>query len=188
MARTLLSLYAVDEDALRSLADELRGLLREDDREGVAKLLGLGAELAARLKSRPAIEWFLRTEDDAEASPLHASLRRIAKKRALSQVWTSAHASLEGRLRAYDRVREEKEVADAIDRALDPARVPFFLARKGATMGLLREGDRARLSQALGPHGSLRGEGEDALPDELAAFGDALAEHDGTLLVHDALG
>src|SRR6185369_4436088 len=100
---------------------------------GVAKMLGLGAELAARVSSRPAVEWFLRTDDDPDASPLYASLRRVTKKRALALVWTSEHPSLEGRLRAYDRLREEKPVADAIDAMLDPGRAPFFLARKGAT-------------------------------------------------------
>ena len=187
MARSLLSLYAIDRDALRTIESELRALLQDDDRAGVAKMLGLGAELAARVASRPAVEWFLRTEDDADASPIYASLRRVTKKRALEAVWTSAHQSLEGRLRAYDRLREEKLVADAIDAALEPARVPFFLARKGATMGVVRDEERTILVEAIGPAGSLRGDGEDALPDELGAFGDALAEQDGTLLLHDAL-
>lgn len=184
MARPLLALFTLDRSALDALSAELRPLLGNDDRAGVARLLGLAEALAQKLSSRPAVEWFLRTDDDAEASPFHASLRRIAKKRALEQVWVSEHPSLEGRLRAYDTLRDDARVAAAIDRALDPARVPFFLARKGATCGLLDDGDRALLAEALGPGGSLR---DDELPPELAAFGDALAELDGDLLLHDAL-
>jgi hypothetical protein len=187
MARSLLSLYLVDLDAMRAIEAELRALLEEDDHAGVAKLLGLGAELAARVAARPAVEWFLRADDDPEAAPFHASLRRVTKKRALQQVWTSEHPSLEGRLRAYDRIRDETLVAEAIDRALDMSRVPFFLWRRGATMGLLQAADRRTLVDAIGPGGSLRDEGAEPLPDELSLFGDALADHEGTLLLHDAL-
>lgn len=187
MARPLLSLYAVDDQAMHALERELRALLSEDDRVGAAKLLGLGEQLSTRLASRPAVEWFLRTDDDAEAAPFFASLRRIAKKRALEKVWTSAHPSLEGRLRAYDVLRDEPAVAAAIDRALDSARVPFFLGRKGATVGMLRAAERTTLVDAIGPGGSLGGSGDEALPDELSAFGEALVEHDSVLLMHDGL-
>ena len=184
MARPLLGLFTVDRSALDRLTAELRPLLASDDRAGVARLLGLAEALAQKLATRPAVEWFLRTDDDAEASPFHASLRRIAKKRALEAAWTSEHPSLEGRLRAYDTLREEAPVAAAIDRALDPARVPFFLARKGATCGVLLDADRTLIVDAIGPGGTLR---DDELPPELAAFGDALAELEGELLLHDAL-
>lgn len=184
MARTRLSIYALQRGALAELESELRTLLSDDDREGVGKLLGLGEALAARVASRPAVEWFLRDDDDAEASPLYASLRRVAKKRTLEKVWTSEHPSLEGRLRAYDTIRDDRALAAAVDRALDHARVPFFLMRKGATMGLVTEKDRAAIADAIGPGGSLR---DDDLPPELAAFGDALAEQDGDLLIHDGL-
>jgi hypothetical protein len=183
MARTLLSLYRLDRDALAALGLELRTLLEADDHAGVAKLLGLGEALAARIAQRRAVDWFLR-DDEGEAAPFHASLRRITKKRALERVWTSEHPSLEGRLRAYEPLREAEGAATAIDRALDPSRVPFFLHRKGATTGQLDEPARAHLAGILGSSGSLR---DDDLPPELAAFGDALDEEDGTLLVHDGL-
>jgi hypothetical protein len=150
----------------------------------VAKLLGLGEALAQKLADRPAVEWLVRTDDDAEAAPFFASLRRVAKKRALEKVWTSEHRSLEGRLRAFEPLREIAEAAGAIDRALDPERVPFFLVRRGGTAGILGDADRQRIVDALGPSGSIR---DDDLPPELAAFGDALDEVDGELLVHDAL-
>jgi hypothetical protein len=184
MARPLLALFSLDRAALDALGAELRPLLTTDDRPAVARLLGLGEALSQKLGERPAVEWFLRTDDDPEATAFHASLRRIAKKRALEQVWASEHPSLEGRLRAYDVLREDRPVAAAIDRALDASRVPFFLARKGATCGVLSDADRSTLVDAIGPGGSLR---DDDLPAELGAFGDALADLDGDLLLHDAL-
>ena len=184
MARPLLALFSLDRPALDALGGELRPLLVADDRAAVARLLGLGEALAQKLATRAAVEWFLRTDDDPEATPFHASLRRIAKKRALEQLWISAHPSLEGRLRAYDTVRDDASLSAAIDRSLDPARVPFFLARRGATCGLLLDADRVLMVDAIGPRGTLR---DDDLPPELAAFGDALADLEGDLLVHDAL-
>ena len=185
MARTLLSLYRIDGTALRVLSESLRAELAADDRAAVAKRLGLGPSLADRLTSRPAIDWLVRPDDDADAAPIFASLRRIAKKGALEKVWTSEHPSLEGRLRAFEPLRDEPGAAAAIDRALDPAPVPFFLVRKGATVGVLGEAERAAIAGAIGASGSIR---DDDLPPELAAFGDALEELDGgDLLVHDAL-
>lgn len=184
MARTLLTLYRLDREALAALSNELRELLRADDRTAVAKVLGLGEALAQKLATRPAIEWFVRNDDDEEAAPFFASLRRIAKRRALEKAWTSEHPSLEGRLRAYDTLRALDDAAAAIDRALDASRVPFFLSRRGATTGILADSDRQRIVSALGPSGEIR---DDDLPPELAAFGDALDDLDGDLLVHDAL-
>ena len=185
MARALLSLYRVDRAALRALSDALRAELAEDDHAAVARRLGLGPSLAERLASRPAIDWLVRPDDDPEAAPLFASLRRVAKKGALEKVWTSEHPSLEGRLRAFEPLRDEPAAAAAIDRALDPAPVPFFLLRKGGTAGILGDADRAAIAAVLGASGSIR---DDDLPPELAAFGDALEElDDGELLVHDAL-
>ena len=182
--RTLLSLYRFDRPALDELSGELRAALRADDRAAVAKLLGLGEGLAQKLATRPAIEWLVRDDDDAEAAPIFASLRRVAKRRALEKAWTSAHPSLEGRLRAFEPLREIDAAAAAIDRGLDPSKLPFFLGRKGATAGVLSEKDRAAIVDALGSSGSIR---DDDLPPELAAFGDALEELDGLVLVHDAL-
>lgn len=184
MTRTLLSLYEVDRQALSGLESELRALLTIDDRTGVAKLLGLADALTARFAARPAVEWMVRADDDAEAAPFFASLRRIAKRRALKRLWTSEHPSLEGRLRAYDSVRDDPRVAAAVDRALDPLRVPFFLMKKGATMGMLLSEERVPIAEGLGSGGSLR---DADLPPELAAFGEQVEAHDGDLILHDAL-
>ena len=101
--RPMLSLYALDRPALVALSKELKALLLLDDRAGLAAALGLGASLFERIQQGPrAVDWLLRPENDPDASPLFASLRRIAKKRALSLSWTSAEPSLEGRLRHFD--------------------------------------------------------------------------------------
>lgn len=176
-----ISLYQLDRPALVALSKELEGLLRADDREGLARALEAGAGLAERLASGPrAVDWFLRPEADPEAAPLFASLRRVAKKRALTKAWTSEATSLEGRLRNYDVLREEREIAALIDKLLDPARLPWFLLRPGATGGWLDDGKRDRLASSLR---SLRA----ALPPELAAFAEAIAEVEGDVVAHDML-
>src|SRR5262249_9080253 len=136
MSRSVLSLYALDRAELAAFSAELRALLAADDREGLSKFLGLGAEVAARVSAAPrAVEIFLRSEDDPEVVPIFASLRRVAKRRALSLSWTSDAPSLEGRLRAYDVLREDEGLATAIDRMLVAEQVPWFLRRPGATTG-----------------------------------------------------
>src|SRR5687767_4465943 len=116
MSRPLLSLYRLDRDKLHELSAQLRELLARDDRAALSSLLGLGEELARRLAAqRWAVGMMLRPDDDAEAAPIFASLRRVIKRAALEHVWTSESPALEGRLRAYDVLRDEKDVADAID-------------------------------------------------------------------------
>ncbi len=179
--RATLSLYALDRPALVGFAKELKGLLLADDRDGLAKLLELSTALAGRLAETPrAIDWFLRADTNPEAAPFFSSLRRIAKKRALALAWTSPEASLEGRLRQYDILREDAEIAARIDKLLSPSRLPWFLVRPGATCGWLDATGRGQLAEDL--H-RLRA----TLPPELAAFGEALNELDGDAVAHDAL-
>ena len=179
--RPRLSLYALDRPALKAFSAELKALLLADDRAGLAALLGLGEGLAARVASGPrAVDWFLRPEGDADAAPLFASLRRVAKKRALELSWTSAEPSLEGRLRHFDVLREDAKIAGLVDRLLDPGRLPWFLVRPGGTGGWLDEPKRAELTAELRP---LR----PALPKELRAFAEAIDGIEGDVIAHDLL-
>ena len=179
--RTSLSLFTLDRPALQALSKELKTLLLSDDRDGLAKLLELSSALAGRLSETPrAIDWFLRPDTSPEAAPFFSSLRRIAKKRALTLSWTSAEPSLEGRLRQYDLLREDAEIASRIDKLLSPSRLPWFLVRPGATCGWLDGKGRAELASDL--H-RIRA----ALPPELAAFAEALQDMEGDAVAHDAL-
>ncbi len=179
--RPLLSLYALDRPALKAFAAELKAALLADDRRGLAALLGLGADLAARVASGPrAVDWLLRPEGDAAAAPLFASLRRVAKKRALALAWTSAEPSLEGRLRHFDILREDAALAGLLDKLLDSNRLPWFLVRPGGTSGWLDDAKREALA------GGLR-RLEPSLPKELAAFSAALREVEGDVVAHDML-
>jgi hypothetical protein len=179
--RPRLSLYALERPALKAFSAELKAALLADDRQGLASLLGLGPDLATRLASGPrAVDWLLRPETDEGAAPLFASLRRVAKKRALTLSWTSAEPSLEGRLRAFDLIREDLAVAKLVDKLLDSQRLPWFLVRPGATSGWLDGAGRETLA------GELRSL-KPSLTKELAAFADALRELDGDVVVHDKL-
>lgn len=181
-ARATLSLYVLDRPALKELAAELRRSLIADDRASLAATLELGGALAQRLATEPrAVDWFLRPESDRDAAPLFASLRRVAKKRALEQRWTSPTAALEGRLRMFDVIREDKPLAALVDKLLDAARLPWFLVRPGATGGWLDAPDRERLAAGLLP---LR----PALPREVVEFVSALDDLDGPVIAHDGLG
>jgi hypothetical protein len=181
VARALLSLYTLDRPALVALSNELRAALKADDRVGLARLLELGPSFAERIAAGDrAVDWFLRAEADAEAAPLFASLRRVAKKRALELAWTSEEPSLDGRLRQYDVLREDREIAELVDKLLDMQRLPWFLMRPGATAGWLDGARRERLAALLTP---LR----PALPPELAAFADALDAAAGDVVTHDRL-
>lgn len=179
--RSVLALYALDRPALIELSKELKALLLADDRAGIARLLELGGSLAERINEGPrAVDWFLRPEDDELAAPIFASLRRVTKKRALEHAWTSPAPSLEGRLRAYDILREDKTIAALLDKLLDPSRLPWFLVRPGATCGWLDQEKRNKLAAELF---GLRA----ALPEEVSAFTEALREIDGAVVVHDRL-
>jgi NAD(P)-dependent dehydrogenase (short-subunit alcohol dehydrogenase family) len=181
MSRPLLSIYRLDRDKLQHFSLQLRELLAKDDRVALSSLLGLGEELARRLAAqRWAVGMMLRPDEDGEAAPIFASLRRVAKRAALEHVWTSESPALEGRLRAYDVLREEEDVAEAIDRLLDTSRLPWFLQRPGGTGGWLGDEQRETLAkrlQELGP----------ALPEEVNTFVEALGGMDGDALVHDRL-
>jgi hypothetical protein len=181
LSRPLLSLFTLDRPALGAFTTELRGLLARDDRSGLCTLLGLGEELSRRVNgAKRAVDLLLRPEEDPEVLPIFASLRRVAKRSALEHVWTSESPALEGRLRAYDILRDDEDIATKIDRLLDVANLPWFLQRPGTTGGWLGDGSRAELAermQALGP----------SLPDEVNAFVDALGAMDGDVLVHDRL-
>lgn len=180
-ARPLLSLYTLNRPELKAFSSEIRVVLTSDDREGLARILGLGAELSARVGKGPrAVDWFLRDEADPAAAPLYASLRRVAKKRALALAWTSAEPSLEGRLRAFDLLREDARLAGLIDKLLDAERLPWFLVRPGATSGWL---DSARREDLAGQMRPLRS----SLPKELQAFADAIRDLDGDVVAHDML-
>ncbi len=179
--RSLLSLYALDRPALVALSKELKSLLLEDDRAGLVRLLELSGTLAERLSSAPrAVDCFLRPDTDEQVSPLFASLRRIAKKRALESVWKSSAPSLEGRLRAYDVLREDKQIAALVDKLLDPNRLPWFLIRSGCACGYLDHDKRELLSREMI---AIRA----ALPSELSEFADALHEMEGPVILHDGL-
>jgi hypothetical protein len=181
VSRAVLSLYRLDRPKLAELSSELKELLSRDDKAGFAALLGLGDELAKRVaESRWSIDLMLRPEDDPHVAPLFASLRRIAKRAALEHVWTSDSPSLEGRLRAYDVLRDDDEVAARIDRLLDAARLPWFLQRPGGTGGWLDDEQRTLLADGMQALGA-------ALPDEVNAFVEALGGMDGDALVHDRL-
>ena len=181
MSRPLLSLYRLDRDKLQEISAELRSHLANDDRAALAAMLGLGEELARRIATdSPAVRMMLRADDDPQATAIFASLRRVVKRAALEHVWSSESPALEGRLRAYDVLREEEDIAATIDRFLDGARLPWFLQRPGATGGWLPDDERedlARRMEQLGP----------ALPDEINAFVEALGGMDGAALVHDRL-
>jgi hypothetical protein len=104
----------------------------------------------------------------------------VAKKRALELQWTSDEPSLEGRLRQFDVIREDANVADLVDKLLDARRLPWFLVRPGGTGGWLDEPKRATLAAELR---QLR----PALPKELRAFAEAIGEIDGDVIAHDLL-
>ncbi len=181
MSRPVLSLYRLDRGRLHQLSERLREVLTHNNRIGLAELLELGKELAARVESAPrAVDSFLVPEDDPEASPLVASLRRVGKRAALERVWTSSSPALEGRLRAYDVLRDERDVAEALDRLLDADLLPWFLRPAGSTGGWLDDAERAALverMQALAP----------ALPDEVNTFVEALGGVEGDVMLHDRL-
>lgn len=181
MSRPVLSLYRLDREKLQTMSAELRALLTNDDRAGLASLLGLGDELARRLAAeRWAVAAMLRSDEDPHVAPLFASLRRVVKRAALEHVWTSESPALEGRLRAYDVLRDEPEIAGALDKLLDPARLPWFLQRPGGTAGWLSDEQREALAQGMQELGA-------ALPDEVNAFAEALGGMDGAALVADRL-
>jgi hypothetical protein len=179
--RPLLSLFRLDQGALAAFEAELRDLLTRDDRDGLIALLGLGGSFVDLARAAPrAVDLFLVPESEATHAGLYKSLRRVAKKRSLEHAWTSESAALEGRLREYDVIREDANLASRVDALLDSSRVPWFLRRPGATAGALGSPDRQALADAL----HLR---RDELPEEVGHLADALGELEGDVLCHDGL-
>jgi hypothetical protein len=181
VSRTLLALYRLDRARLAELSGQLRAVLLDDNRAGFSRLLGLGSELAARAeRAGRLVDLFLLPEITAEVAPIFASLRRITKRAALEHVWTSESAALEGRLRAYDVLRDETAIAEPLDRLLDIGLLPWFMRPAGSTGGWIGDDDRAALAarmEALGP----------SLPNEVNAFAQALGAMSGDALLHDHL-
>jgi hypothetical protein len=181
MSRLVLSLYRLDLARLAQFSDRLREVLTHNDRIGLSELLELGRELAARVESASrAVDLFLVPESDPEVAPLVASLRRLGKRAALERAWTSESPSLEGRLRAYDVLRDEPEVAKVIDRLLNSETLPWFLCPPGSTGGWLRDEERAALAERMASLAP-------SLPDEVNAFASALADIEGDVMIHDRL-
>lgn len=176
-----LRLYELDRPALKVLSGDIERVLRDDDVAGLAALLELSDQLAERLRSTERlVDWFLRAEDDAEAAPLYASLRRVSKKRALTPLLSDPETSLEGRLRGFEVLRDDKDIAAAIDNLLNPKRLPWYLRRPGATCGWLSGKSREQLAAALRP---LR----PSLTPELVRFAEAIDDADGDVVSHDGL-
>ena len=176
--RTKLSLFALDRESLDTFSAELHRALAEDARQDLVTLLELGGSFADKARSvRWAVDLFLVPEE--KESGLYASLRRVAKKRALSYMWSSDAPALEGRLREWEELREDAEASRLIDGLLDRRRIPWFLRRPGGTGGWLEAEQAQALSEAI-LH-------LDDPPDELLAFAEALATIEGDVLCHDGL-
>jgi hypothetical protein len=181
MSRSTLSLFTLDRPLLDAFSAELRAVLAEDAREPFIALLGLGGGFADRARAaKHAVDLFLVPETEASHAGIYASLRRVVKKRALTLAWTSPSPALEGRLRAYEPLREDAEAARRADALLESSRVPWFLRRPGGTAGWLNREDCDALREALS-------ELEDP-PPEISALAEALGELSGDVLCHDGLG
>ncbi|HHH11727.1 MAG TPA: hypothetical protein ENK23_06615 [Sorangium sp.] len=181
MSRPLLTLYDLDRPALKALSSELRAALTAADVDALAQLLELGESAREVLASFPrVVEPFLLPQHHARAKLLWASLRRIAKKRALTCVSRSDSPALEGRLRAFEPLRDDRQAAVLVDKLLNPQRLPWFLRRRGASGGWL-DGDQcqqlATRMRRLRPR----------LTPELQAFADVLRQLDADAVLHDGL-
>lgn len=181
MSRPLLTLYDLDRPALKAMSAELQAALTANDVDALARLLELGdaaRQLAAGFKR--AVDPFLLPDTHADAKLLWASLRRITKKRTLSKIVTSESPALEGRLRAFEPLRDDRKAADLVDKLLNPMRLPWFLRRDGATGGWLKGEQREQLVTQLT---MLRSK----LTPELNALAKALQDVDADAVLHDGL-
>jgi len=180
MSRSRLSLFEVDRDALASFSSELRAALAADDRDALVRLLLLDDALAEPIRAAPhAVFVLLAAESHPPSAPVFAAVRSAAKERSLRLSWTSESLALEGRLRGFEPLRDEPELARRVDALLDGAGVPWFLRRPGGTSGLLVRGEREELADALARL--------DDAPSELVAFATALETMEGDALCHDTL-
>ncbi len=170
---SLLVLYELDRDELKRFSAELEAVLKADDRAALAALLGLDA--AALAAPERSVDAFLVREEG-----LWTALRRAAKRRALTPRFASDSPALEGRLRAFDALRDDASSAAAVDKLLNPRRLPWYLRAPAATCGWLDGSERAKLAarlERLGPQ----------LTPELLAFARGLAALHGDVVAHDAL-
>lgn len=175
MSRSLLVLHRLDRPALKDLSARIEALLIADDAPALAQLIGVAPERLSR--GERVVDAFL-LPDDGAAADLYVALRRTAKQHALSPCFASESLALEGRLRAFEPLREDPVASAAIDRLLDPQRLPWYLRATGATGGWL---DDARREQLARRFDRLSG----ALTPELRAFGLALAAAGGDVVAHD---
>lgn len=180
MSRSRLSLFEVDEGSLSEFSRELEEALRADDRAALIRLLCLEGPAAERISAAPvAVDVFLASETHSSSIEVFAGLRRAAVERALSHVWTSDSLALEGRLRGFELLREDEDLARRVDLLLDGHGVPWFLRRPGDTCGCASKIDREFVAEGL--------ERLDDPPVELLAFARALGELRGSALCHDTL-
>jgi hypothetical protein len=181
MSRGTLTLYQLDREQLKRLSAELECLLGDDDRAGLASLLELDLGVRAVLdRTARLVDILVRPDHDSEAAPVFVALRRAGKRRALTATFTSDNPALEGRLRAFDALREDATVAEAIDKLLSPKRLPWYLRVSGATCGWIDDDQRKAIvlrSKRI----------RSTLTQELAAFAAALDEIEGDVVAHDGL-
>jgi hypothetical protein len=176
-----LSLYELDRPALQQLSKDLQRVLRDNDATELSAMLELGDALVEQVAAAPRlVDLFLVPEDSPAVAPLWASLRRISRKRAMTKMFTSSHPSLEGRLRAYDVLRDDQAIARAIDRLLNPRRLPWYLRRSGASCGWLGGDERAELEAAVSKL-------KPSLTPELSEWVDGLSEVSGDVVAHDGM-
>lgn len=175
MSRSLLSLYRLDRAALQRFSGELEALLAIDDRAGLAALLELDGTRAFP-ELRDAVHAFLLPPSGAPAAELFEAADRVAKKLALRRVFESDSPALEGRLRAFDALREDGVAAGLVDRLLNPKRLPWYLRRPGRSGGWIAPEMCAELNLRLGSLGAL-------LPPEIRNFARGLEQIDGDAVV-----
>lgn len=177
MSRRTLALFALDRPALKALSAELEGLLLADDRAGLARLLGLEP---ARLEGRARLVDHLLVAESGPADDLYVALRGLAVRRALRPGFASDAPALEGRLRAFDVLREDAATGASLDRLLNPRRLPWYLRRHGATGGWLDGDERRALVERLRKVAP-------RLTPELRAFAQGLEAIPGDVIAHDGL-
>lgn len=177
MSRSKLVLYQLDRAALKRLSSELEGLLLENDSPGLAALLKVDEQ---RLSTRERLVDHFLLPETPPYEDLHVALRRVAKMRALTPAFASDSLALEGRLRAFEPLRGDALASAAVDRLLNPKRVPWYLRIAGATAGWLDGKERGELCQRLDRLGA-------QLTPELRAFAAGLGDVEGDVVAHDSL-
>jgi hypothetical protein len=172
-----LALYQLDRAALKGFSSELDESLAQNERARLAALLEIDADAFTRERL---VDLFLLPETHPEVTRLFVALRQSAKRRALAPMFASDNPALEGRLREYDALRDDKIVATLLDKLLNPKRLPWYLRISGKTGGWIDSEERAELSSRLGRMLPV-------LTAELVAFAKGLDEIDGNTVLHDGL-